>query len=196
MSCIRHHQHVKPTSINKYQSTENILLLIGMRGAVTFPLSSPLPGSLMGCDNPLSRCVGGGWWRQSDEEALLQPSPSRYITLKINAASRRELLAVPGLRTAAPLPGVRVALWQLMQLLKPLRHWGGRLCMAGSSGAVIRGMSGMRAPTASSSSGAEQDLPNPKQALLVMSCEVFAAHLAQVSGSRLVYLCSCAGAGM
>lgn len=73
----------------------------------------------MGCDNPLSRRVGGGWWRQSDEEALLQPSPSRYITLKINAASRRELLAVPGLRTAAPLPGVRVALWQLMQLLKP-----------------------------------------------------------------------------
>lgn len=60
----------------------------------------------MGCDNPLSRRVGGGWWRQSDEEALLKPSPSRYITLKINAASRRELLAVPGLRTAAPLPGV------------------------------------------------------------------------------------------
>lgn len=60
MSCARHLQHFKPKSINKYHSTQYILLFIGARREVTFLLSSPLPGSLMGCDNPLSGRVGGG----------------------------------------------------------------------------------------------------------------------------------------
>lgn len=60
MSCARHLQDFKPESINKYHRAECILLFIGTRREVTFLLSSPLPGSLMGCDNPLSGRVGGG----------------------------------------------------------------------------------------------------------------------------------------
>lgn len=58
MSCIRPHQRFKPESINKYHSTKSILLFIGVRGEMTFLLSPPLPGSLMGCDNPLSGARG------------------------------------------------------------------------------------------------------------------------------------------
>lgn len=67
MSCPRHFQHFKPKSINKYHNSVSILLFIGGRREVTFLCSFSLPGSLMGCDNPLSGCVGGGRWRQSDE---------------------------------------------------------------------------------------------------------------------------------
>lgn len=60
MFCPRHLQNFKLKSINKYHNTVNILLFTGGRREVTFQCSFPLPGSLMGCDNPLSGCVGGG----------------------------------------------------------------------------------------------------------------------------------------
>lgn len=116
MSCPRHLQHFKLQPINKYHNAVRILLFTGGRRGMTFLCSFPLPGSLMGSDNPLSGCVGGGSWRQSDEREVSH-SISLVLQLSKNKhVSHRGSLAVPQLLSAVPLPGVSVsaALQQLI----------------------------------------------------------------------------------
>lgn len=83
MSCPRHLQHFKPKSINKYDKLNVHCCLLG--GEVTFLCSFPLPGSLMGCDNPLRGAWEAGNGVRVTRGKRLIPHPSA-TTLKINTS--------------------------------------------------------------------------------------------------------------
>lgn len=92
MSCPRHLQHFKPKSINKYHKLYVLCCLLGRE--VTFLCSFPLPGSLMGCDNPLRGAWEAGDGVRVTRGKRLIPHP-QYHDTKNKHVSHRECLAVP-----------------------------------------------------------------------------------------------------